>query len=139
MTTKVKGTEGIEFPDATVQASAAFTKAEFGVTTGTATNKCVRFADGTQICYYRDARADVDVTTAYGSLFIGTCAVNFIQEFIAAPVVTCGEFSASSQAGWGSVVSVTSSGTVLRGLDIASRGLGTAFNISMMAVGRWKA
>lgn len=28
MTTKVKGTEGIEFPDATVQASAAFTKAE---------------------------------------------------------------------------------------------------------------
>lgn len=28
MTTKVKGTEGIEFPDATVQASAAYSKAE---------------------------------------------------------------------------------------------------------------
>lgn len=28
MTMKIKGTEGIEFPDATVQASAAFTKAQ---------------------------------------------------------------------------------------------------------------
>lgn len=31
MTTKVKGTEGIEFPDSTVQASAGYTKAEVNV------------------------------------------------------------------------------------------------------------
>ena len=60
MTTKVKGTEGIEFPDATVQASAAYTKAE----TDGRTWKTRTIANGTNYTNNSGQEIEIIVMTA---------------------------------------------------------------------------
>lgn len=98
----------------------------------------VRYADGTQICWFNASVTDQAIDAAYGSLFTGTRSWSFPIAFSRSPTVSVGLFRWGTGAGWGTVGGIASaSGITLRAFDIVSRATGTATSISAIAVGRW--
>lgn len=98
----------------------------------------VRYADGTQICWFNASVTDQAIDAVYGSLFTGTRSWSFPIAFSGSPTVSVGLFRWGTGAGWGTVGGIASaSGITLRAFDIVSRATGTATSISAIAVGRW--
>lgn len=99
----------------------------------------IRYKDGTQICWLNVTVSDQAIANAYGSLYQGTRNWTFPKAFSTAPAVQCSHFKWGTSASWGTVSSTGTSTTAatLRGIDIASRAVGTDVYISAIAIGKW--
>jgi len=97
-----------------------------------------KYADGTMICWNQISVQDQAINSTYGSLYQGTRTITFPAEFITDPVVTCSQFQWGTSASWGSVVSTSTTGATIRGIDAISRATGTNCVIGWYAIGRWK-
>lgn len=97
MTTKVKGTEGIEFPDATVQASAAYTKAESdaGFALGTPQNT----TSGTSKDFTGIPAGVKRVTVMLAGVSTNGTSIPIIQLGVGSTPKTSGYVSAAAVAG----------------------------------------
>ncbi|WBH77124.1 hypothetical protein [Pseudomonas aeruginosa] len=98
----------------------------------------VRYADGTQMCWFNASVTNQAIDVPYGSLFTGTRSWSFPIAFSGSPTVNPGLFRWGTGAGWGTVGGIASAtAATLRGFDIVSRAAGTATVISASAMGRW--
>lgn len=97
----------------------------------------VRFYDGTQICWRHHSVTDQAISSAYGSLYLGSRAYTFPVAFSGTPAVSVGQCHWGTAAPWGTAISVTTSGFTARFFDVNSRATGTTMVISWQAVGRW--
>ncbi|VTQ00884.1 tail fiber protein [Pseudomonas aeruginosa] len=96
----------------------------------------VRYADGTQMCWFNASVTDQAIDVPYGSLFTGTRSWSFPIAFSGSPTVNPGLFRWGTGAGWGTVGGIASAtAATLRGFDIVSRAAGTATVISASAMG----
>jgi hypothetical protein len=96
----------------------------------------VRFADGTQLCWGAGTRTDIALT-AYGSLYEGDFSVTFPVAFSAAPVAILAGCYPSGNRAWGGCVTTSTTGALFSAFDVTARSLGTSFNVSWFASGRW--
>lgn len=139
MTIVLNGTTGITTPklDAVDLELGSVNVVERG---SNANGEYVRFADGTQICRMRITVTDQAIDSVYGSLFQGTRTWTFPAVF-STPVdlaAACGSFKWGSGAAWSGHAGTSSgSAVILRGGDTSSRPVGTATEISAIAIGRW--
>lgn len=99
-----------------------------------------KFGDGTMICTMHITVTDQSINGTYGSLFQGTRTWTFPVPFVSTQglSVHCGMFQWGSSASWGTVSTITTTDTTLRGIDCFSRASGTSTYISATAIGRWK-
>ena len=100
----------------------------------------VKFADGTQICWYNGTIALAATSTEYGSLFTGAETWTFPMAFATSNVVvSVGLFRLLTGASWGSVgTPPTPTSVSVRYFDIASRVAGSSASVGFFAIGRWK-
>ncbi|SPO56169.1 conserved protein of unknown function [Pseudomonas sp. JV551A1] len=104
-----------------------------------ANGEYTKYADGTMECWMSIVVTDQAIDTVYaGGVYQGTRIWSFPAAFSGVPVVTPGSFRWGSAANWAALAGTPSGSTVtLRGFDMASRAVGTAVQISALAVGRW--
>lgn len=94
----------------------------------------VRFADGTQICWFT-AGADDHFTDSSGDLYWAQEVCVFPVAFIGAPVVSPTALNASSGLCWGAVSGLPSATTfTFQAVGTVSGG---AYRLSYLATGRW--
>lgn len=104
---------------------------------------CIRFADGTQICTYRDTSGSANFATAYGSLFNSSVTYGgfaFQKPFKTGTVPTVMQPSTKLGTGfaiaWG--VNVESTATNWPAFFLFSAmNVSTSLAYSMVAIGRW--
>lgn len=98
----------------------------------------VKFADGTQICWYIATVTNQALNSANGSYFyFGDRTVTYAASFSATPVVTVGTFNRQSSRGWGTTSSSGTVSAVISGHTPISSASGANVEISYTAVGRW--
>lgn len=144
MTTKIQGTTGVEFPDTTVQGSAAYTKSEIIETSSNGNSTSTKFADGTLL--WRGGTAFTPAPfTGSANLWYSTATnpFTFPVAFIATPTiqVCCGDSAVAIRGAYVSSVSVTTTGVPQVYLSSpAPTNPGTAGTITLhaIAIGRWK-
>lgn len=97
----------------------------------------IRYADGTQICWFAESVTDQAINSAYGSLFIGSRTWTFPAAFSVAPTLPAPNARWGTGASWGSSNSPGTTSVAVRFFDASSRATGTAFTYGVAAVGRW--
>jgi hypothetical protein len=80
---------------------------------------------------------NVALNNSYGSLYQGTWIWTFPFTFVAEPTVLVGRMTWGTGASWGTVASVSTTNSGLRGIDVVSRASGST-TISAYAKGKWK-
>lgn len=86
--------------------------------------------------YFGSRTVYMNITSAYGSLFIGTYDWAFPFTFTAAPTVHLREAKWGTGASWGSIIDATTSKAQIRVYDIASRNNSTGTYLGIYAKGK---
>lgn len=111
------------------------------VESGSNTNgNYIKWSNGDMICTLNITVTDQAISNAYGAnLFQGTRKWVYPVEFVTLSGITCSSFQWGNSASWGTVTGEAGPKYAwLRGIDIASRPVGTPTKISAIAIGKWK-
>lgn len=101
----------------------------------------VKLASGLLICWIQVVRTDIAISSAYGSLYLGSYTWTYPAAFKTGtvPVVTCSQFQSGTNGGWGTVNGAPNdTQAALRGIDAFSAAAGPSVKIAAMAVGVWR-
>lgn len=96
----------------------------------------IRFGNGVQICWQVTTQT-ASISSAYGSLFVGSIPWTFPQSFSKPPAVSAGEAQWATGASWASTYDVLNGHCKIRLMDAIKRD-NYATTLKMIAIGRWR-